>query len=319
MVSFWRRATPPAVAQRVGIVQGERARLLSEQFLRRLERLELVARSLQAGSARGQRVARRVGVGIEFAEHRPYSSGDDLRFVDFAAYARSDRLLVKQFAETQDLEVHVLLDCSASMGFECSHDGARKLDYAKQLAAAVGYVALANLDRVTVQTFGAELGPRLPPLRGKSRALSLLRFLERQTAVGGTRFVSCAERFVVREPKRGLAVVITDGYDREGLAPGVDALRFARFEPVVLLVRDQRELSSFAPGDYTLVDSETGERREAELSPQALEQQRERQQRHFAELRRHLREKQVSAFELDVQQPFDSALIDVLRRGGLWT
>jgi uncharacterized protein (DUF58 family) len=288
---------------------------LDPRFFKRLERLELSARSLQISRARGQRTAKRLGVGIEFAEHRPYASGDDLRFVDFAAYARSDRLLIKQFAETQDLEVHVLLDCSASMGF----GGARKLDYAKQLAAAVGYVALANLDRVTVQTFAEELGPRLAPIRGKARALSLLRFLESQVAASGTRFEHCARRFIAREPNRGLAVVISDAFDRAGLSPGLDALRYARFSPVLLQVTCRDEQFPHARGDYTLRDVETGEERAFVLSPDALAAHATRLAAHFAELRRRLREKQVPAFELDVEQPFDGALIEVLRQGGLWS
>jgi uncharacterized protein (DUF58 family) len=200
------------------------------------------------------------------------------------------------------------------MGFA----GARKLDYAKQLAAAVGYVALANLDRVTVQTFADELGARLAPLRGKTRALSLLRFLDGQRPAGTTRFAACAGRFVAREPRRGLTVIISDGYDREGLLPGIDALRFARFEPVVLLVRAPHELDSLPPGDTLLVDSETGESREVNLTARSLAEQREHLDSYFARLHGELREKQVPSFELNVERSFDSALIDVLRRGGLF-
>jgi len=312
MLRFWRRTSQAAPTAAMQVAAP--GQLLQPRFLQRLARLELVARSMQAGSSRGQRVGRRVGVGIEFAEHRPYNAGDDLRFVDFAAYARSDRLLVKRFAEPQDLEVHILLDGSASMGLG---DG-QTLEYAKQLAAAVGYVSLANLDRLTVQLFAGDLGPRLPPMRGKTRALSLLRFLHAQNAQGTTRFARCAAQFVAREPRRGTTVVISDGYDREGLLPGIDALRFGRFEPKLLLVRDTRERAAISPGDFLLVDAETGEARDATISARSMQEHDERVAQHFAQLRADLRDRQVPSFELSCERPFDSALIDVLRRGGLF-
>jgi uncharacterized protein (DUF58 family) len=302
-----RRATEPGATSRAPV-------LLEESFRKRLERFELVVRSTQPGRTRGQRSARKVGVGIEFAEHRPYTPGDDLRFLDFHAYARSDRLLLKQFSETQSLTVYVLLDCSASMGF--GHG--QKLHFAKQLAAALGYVALGQLDRLCIQCFANGLGARLAPTRGRYQALSMLRFLERQRAAGSTDLTLCAKRFVARENERGLVVVVTDGYDLAGFAPGIDVLRYARFEPVVLLVTDPKERTPVPAGDLLLQDCETGQSRELEVTASALERYRRGLLAHFGNLRAHLRDKQVPVFELHVEQPFDSALIDVLRRGGLW-
>jgi uncharacterized protein (DUF58 family) len=293
---------------------GARATLLGESFRKRLERLELVARHSQLGRARGQRSARKFGVGIEFAEHRPYTPGDDLRFLDFHAYARSDKLLLKQFSETQNLDVYLLLDCSASMAF----GSGAKLHFAKQLAAALGYVALAHLDRVSIQCFADGLGARLPPTRGRYQALSMLRFLDRQAGAGGTDLALAARRFVARETERGMVTVITDGYDSEGFAPGIDALRYARFEPVVLLVTDPDELTPVAPGDLALRDCETGRLRELEVTPAALARYAGHVRAQFDALRAALRDRQVPVFELSPQQPFDSALVDLLRRGGLW-
>jgi uncharacterized protein (DUF58 family) len=293
---------------------GSRTTLLEESFRKRLERLELLARTTQLGRARGQRSARKFGVGIEFAEHRPYTPGDDLRFLDFHAYARSDKLLLKQFSETQNLDVYLLLDCSASMAFGAG----AKLHFGKQLAAALGYVALAHLDRVCIQCFADGLGARLPPTRGRYQALNMLRFLERQPGAGGTDLALAARRFVARESERGLVVVITDGYDAEGFVPAVDALRYARFEPVVLLVADPKELAPVAPGDLMLRDCETGRTRELEVTPSALERYARLLRAQLDAQRAALRDRQVPVFELSPRQPFDSALVDVLRRGGLW-
>src|SRR3954466_14348656 len=123
--------------------------LFDERFQQQLEGLALVSRRLASGRDKAERKANRSASGVEFAEHRPYVAGDDFRFVDWKVFARSDRLLLKQFEEEADLAVHVLLDCSQSMGHGSAHDSTgKKFRYAKRLAAALGYVALANLDRV---------------------------------------------------------------------------------------------------------------------------------------------------------------------------
>lgn len=304
-----------SAAERAGETgDGRRGALLEESFRKRLERLELVARTSQLGRARGQRSARKFGVGIEFAEHRPYTPGDDLRFLDFHAYARSDRLLLKQFSETQNLDVYLLLDCSASMAFGAG----AKLHFAKQLAAALGYVALAHLDRVSIQCFADGLGARLAPTRGRYQALTMLRFLERQRGAGRTDMALAARRFVARESERGLVVVISDGYDAGGFLPGVDALRYARFEPAVLLVTDARELAPVPPGDLLLRDCEDGNTRALEVTPAALARYAQLLRAQLDRLRAALRDRHVPVFELSPQQSFDAALVDVLRRGGLW-
>ena len=283
-----------------------------ETFQKRLESLAIVSRKLVSGRDRAERKSTRSGGGIEFAEHRPYVAGDDFRFLDWKVFGRSERLLLKQFEEEQDLCVYLLIDCSASMAFG---DG-RKLRYAKQLSAALGYVALANLDRVAVQAFTDGLGPRLSPTRGKNRALTLLRFLERLESGGPTGFARGARAFAAREGTRGMAVVLTDGYDFAGFERGIDALRYARFEPVVLLVTDPREAEPELRGELTLVDAESGEARSITITPALLERYREAYRAHLTNLQNYCRDKQVRAFEMSVLRPFDEAVLELLRRGG---
>jgi uncharacterized protein (DUF58 family) len=227
-------------------------------------------------------------------------------------FGRSGRLLLKQFEEEQDLCVYVLLDCSASM----AHGDGKKLRYAKQLAAALGYVALANLDRVGIQAFSSGLGPRLAPTRGKNRALALLRFLEHLESGGQTGFARAARSFAAREARRGLVIVISDGFDFAAFEQGVDALRYARFEPVVLLVTDPREAQPDLRGELTLVDAEGDDARTVTITPALLERYHEAYRQHFRKLEGYCRDKQVRAFELSVERPFDEAVLELLRRGG---
>src|SRR5687767_14061640 len=117
--------------------------LLDLQFVRRLDRLKLQNRRTLAGQLKGERRSRKKGLGLDFADYRHYTPGDDLRFIDWNLYARLDRLFVKIFHEEQDLQCHLLLDCSRSMDW--GEPG--KFDFARRLAAAIAYVGLIGQDK----------------------------------------------------------------------------------------------------------------------------------------------------------------------------
>src|SRR5205823_2731350 len=124
--------------------QSKSAPLLSPEFLARLEQLELISKKIFLGRLKGERRSKKKGQSVEFADYRNYVIGDDLRFLDWNLFARLERLFIRLFMEEEDLHFHVLIDHSASMGF----GDPTKLHYAKQIAAALGFVGLVNLDRV---------------------------------------------------------------------------------------------------------------------------------------------------------------------------
>jgi uncharacterized protein (DUF58 family) len=287
--------------------------LFDDDVKRKLEVLSLVARKQQPGQTRAERRTRKSGFGVEFADHRPYSPGDDFRFLDWKAYARSDRLLVKQFEEEEDLTVHLLLDCSRSMGL----GEPSKLNYGRLVAAGLGYVALASLDRVSIQGYGATLGPRLPPTRGKARALRMLRFLDDLRPTAGTDSALCMRRFVARQQRRGLAIVITDGYDDEGLFTGLNSLRYAKFEVAVLQIVDPADGTPKLRGDLQILDAETGHARDVTVTAALLERFRVAYEAHQRALSNFCRDKQLPYFALPTTTPFDAAVLTVLRRGGV--
>jgi uncharacterized protein (DUF58 family) len=283
--------------------------LLTASFLRKLEALALWAGKAGRGSARGERSSRHAGSGIAFAGHRAYAPGDDFRFIDFQLYARSERLYVKQFEQERELAVELLLDCSGSM-----HG---KLGHAKQLAAALGYLALVHLDRVAVQPFAQEPLPRLEPLRGARRALVLLRYLAGLRAAGGTDLPRAARAVRARATHGGLTFVLSDGFDRAGLLAGVDLLRHARLEPVVLLLGEASDASPALRGELTLVDRESAQQRTVQLSERLLARYREAYRNGRTQLFGELRERQVRAFAIDVEQPVEQAVLSLLRKGGV--
>ena len=154
--------------------------LFNTDFLKKLEYLSLVSKRVFRGSLLAQRRTKQLGGGIEFADHREYSSGDDFRYLDWNVYARHGELLLKRFQEEEDLHVYLLLDCSRSMAFGAP----AKFDLARQVTAALAYIALADLDRVAVVAYAADIVADFPLTRGKNRILSLLKFLDNLETAG---------------------------------------------------------------------------------------------------------------------------------------
>src|SRR5271165_387203 len=148
--------------------------LLEPQFLARLEQLELVSRKIFLGRMKGERRSKKKGQSVEFADYRNYVVGDDLRFLDWNLYARLDRLFLRLFMEEEDLHFTILLDNSLSMDF----GSPSKLHYARQVAAALGFIGLVNMDRVIIEAFNDNLTRQMPALRGRRSLWRLLDFLD---------------------------------------------------------------------------------------------------------------------------------------------
>src|SRR3954447_25316878 len=156
-------------------------------FLSKLEQLYLLSKKLFRGAHRAERRSRQVGSSLEFADYRNYTSGDDLRSIDWNIYGRLDRLFIKLFEQEQDLDISFLLDASASMRWT-PPDGAERLskfDQARRITASLAYIGLANLDRVNVHYFGSRLEEDLGLCRGKSQFHKVLEFLRMAPVLEG--------------------------------------------------------------------------------------------------------------------------------------
>lgn len=287
--------------------------LFDEEFQRKLEVLAIVSRRLVSGRTRAERRSRKTGSGIEFADHREYAPGDDFRYLDWNLYARTGRLLLRLYEEEEDLSVYVLLDVSRSM----SVGTPPKLDYAKRLAAALSYIALANLDRVSITTFSDEVLDRLAPTRGKNRIFKAFEFLRPLVADGRTGTKDAMRTFVAQNKRRGVAIVISDLYDPDGFEAGINTLRYAKFEPLVIQVFDPLEVRPPLHGDVRLVDNETGEVREVTITPRVLERYAAAHAAYRARIQDFCTQKQVPYHAVSTETPFDEAILDLLRRGGL--
>ncbi|MBN1947508.1 MAG: DUF58 domain-containing protein [Bradymonadales bacterium] len=287
--------------------------LFDDQFLRRLEYLYLVSRKMFRGRLRAKRRTRIVGSGIEFADYRDYVPGDDLRYLDWNILARMERMLVRLFEEEEDLSIYLLIDCSRSMRTA----GQEKLVYAKRLAAALAFVGLSNLNRVSVIPFADQLLDRLPPSRGPGQIFKVLRFLERShDSATRTDLAVALRSFVAQNRRRGVAIVISDFYDPKGFEEGINALRFQKFEPIVCQVHDETDLEPLLFGDVELVDCETGARVEVTVTRELIKRYREVHRRLVSQVEQFCRAKGAMYFAAPVHLPFEDLVLAVLRSGG---
>jgi uncharacterized protein (DUF58 family) len=282
------------------------------QFLRRLDNLSIVSRRVATGRAKGERRSFRKGAGVEFQDYRPYVTGDDFRYVDWNIYSRLDKLLLKLFVEEEDLCLHLLVDGSASMGV----GRPPKLDYALQVAAALGYISLTNLERVALARFSGELAHMLRPRRGRGQILPLLQFLSTIEAAGPTNLNACLVSYALRSRTSGVAVVLTDLLDPGGYADGLKALLRRRFEVFLLHVVSEDELHPALQGDLTLLDAEGGPSREVSVDRAALDRYQERLQAHFALAEAFCLRHRMDYLRTSTAVPFEDLILRHLRRGG---
>jgi len=289
------------------------APLFDSEFLKKLEYLSLVSRRVFRGSILAQRRTRQLGGGIEFADHREYAPGDDFRYLDWNVYARHDELLLKRFQEEEDLHVYILLDCSRSMGFGTPP----KFDFARQVAAALAYIALADLDRVAIVAFAGDIIADLPLTRGKARILSLLKFLEGLSSQGEvTDLGRVVSGFVHRNQRRGLAVVVSDFFDPAGYQRGLDLLRHHRYEPHLIQVYDRTEAEPKLKGELELLDVEGGGIRKVTVTERSLRQYRDIFGRFLDSVRAYGHTYGLGCTQTTTEIPFDELILKMMRTAG---
>jgi len=286
--------------------------LFDDEFQRRLEMLALVSRRVFAGRLKAERRTRKKGSGVEFADHRDYAPGDDIRSIDWNVYQRFGRLLVRLYEEEEDLSIYFLVDCSASMGF----GGKQKFDQARRLVAALAYVGLANLDRVTIVAVTDSVLERMPAMRGKGRIFTVFRFLRGLVPRGRTDLSEALKTFAAEHKRRGLAVLVSDLYDPAGFERGINVLRFEGFEPYVVHVTDSRDATPELAGDVLVYDCETGDEREVTVTPAVLTKLNEAFHAYTTGIERFCKEKQVGYLTADAHAPFDQIVLRAFRLGG---
>lgn len=290
--------------------------LFDEAFLARLELLQVVARRVFRGRTRAERKSRKVGSGLEFADHREYSPGDDIRNLDWNVLMRLGQPLIRLFEEDEDLPIRIAVDVSASM----QTAGGRKLRYAQQVAAALAYVGLANLDRVGLTAMSGKVHTTLPAVRGKGRIFRIFEFLRTAPRGGPTDLRAACKRLAAESAQPGLTVVLSDFYDLDGAFDGLNLLRFRKHEPIAIQILDPVEARpemTGLRGDVRLVDCEGGEGADVTLAPATLRAYAAAHERFCEALAQSCRSRGIPYFRAEIDTPFDELVLRLFRLGGL--
>ncbi len=287
--------------------------MFDSDFLKKLEYLSLISRRVFRGQLLAQRRTKQLGGGVEFADHRDYVFGDDLRYLDWNVYARFGHHLIKRFEEEEDLHVYFFLDCSRSMQFGRPN----KFDYAREITAALAYIALADLDRVSVVAFAENILDVFPLTRGKQHILSLMRFLERcETGGSATNLATVVREFSHRKQRSGLAVVVSDLFDPAGFQQGIDLLRFQQYEPSLIQVHDHSEAQPQLRGDLRLIDMETGRERNATVSESVLRRYKAKFTEFLDSVKKYCVGNGFGCTISQTQIPFDQLILRMMREAG---
>ncbi len=287
--------------------------LLSPELLRKLERMELVTRKIFRGRMKGERRSRRKGQSVEFADFRNYVPGDDLRFIDWNMYARLEKLFVKLYMEEEDLHFYALVDGSESMDF----GSPTKFHYAKQLAAALGYIGLCRADRVRIEMLDDASMVNAPVLRGKSNLWRMLQYLEDLKPERNCTLNAALKSFSLRNSGKGIVVLITDLMDKTGYDSALRYLVAQDLDIYLIHVLSQPEIDPDLKGDLRLVDCEDHDVAEISVTPRLLDRYRRTLAQFIEEAREFCARRGIVYMMTSTERSVDRLVSRYLRQRGL--
>lgn len=284
--------------------------LTDPAFIRKLESLYLLARKVLGGSLQADRKSTKKGAGITFADYAEYHYGDDFRSIDWRVFARFEHLVVKLFEIDEDATIYVLLDGSHSMR--------SKFVFARQLAAALGYIGLHTLDQVCVYGLADKLQPILEKCRGRGNVMPFLKSLEDTKTFGAdTNFTACAKEFQVRHRRRGIVIVLSDFLFPGGFDEGLKFLQWHKHDVFCIQVQDDADLKCDWKGDVDLTCIETGQHQRMTISPRESRLYEEAIAAWNEDLKKSCSRRGIGLASTGPDQSFESVIQDILRRGGL--
>ncbi len=284
--------------------------LTDPAFIRRLESLYLLAQKVLGGQLQADRKTSKKGSGVTFSDYAEYSFGDDHRAIDWRVYGRLESLMIKMFEVEEEMTLYILLDVSPSMQ--------RKFTYARELAAALGYIALNNMDQVVLYAMADDLRMLMEPGHGRARILPFLRALDEAETFGeDTRFNTCTEAFQLRHRRRGMVILISDFLFPEGFEHGLKFLQWNGHEVFCLQVQDELDQRCDLKGDVDLQCVESGAtqrvtvtRREAAAYEKAVHDWNE-------SLKTTCARRGIGLVHTTPDIAFDEVIQSILRKGGL--
>lgn len=287
-------------------------RFLAPEILARINSLELIARAVVEGFVSGLHRSPYLGFSTDFAEHRQYMPGDDLRHLDWKLLARTDRLYIKKYQGDTNAQVHLLVDASASMGY--GSGVVTKLQYAQYLASSLAFLAVRQHDSIGMVAFDEDVIDHVPPRSRTGHLRTVLGSIEQLVPGRGTALSKQLHRTAELLTRRGIIVLISDLYDEPKLVmEGLEHLRFRGNDVVVFQILDRQELDFSFNEPVVLEDSETEE--QMHVMPDELRDEYLRLIRlHVDALREGAARNRIDYELLRTSEPLDAALFSYLAR-----
>lgn len=284
--------------------------LLDPEFMARLDSLDVLSRKILQGKLQGERRSKRRGQSVEFADHRPYVAGDDLRFVDWNIYGRLEQLFLKLFIEEQDLTVHIVADASASMSLG---EPSKEL-FIKKLTAALGYLSLVNNNRVTISFFADGIRSQLANMRGRIYLQQMAEALLTTESDGLSHFESACRQLATGRIGSGVMIVLSDFLFKQGYDSGLRRLISDRYDLYVIQVLSGQELSPDITGDLKLIDIEDADAAEITMSSALAKYYKRNVTAYCNELKDFCRRRGVVYVLANSADSVESLVLNYLRR-----
>jgi len=287
--------------------------LLSPQFMRKLDQLALVSRKIFAGKLRGERLTKRRGDSSEFADYRNYVAGDDLRYLDWNIYARLERLFIKLFLQEEDLHVSLLIDTSKSMNWGTPNKGL----YSRQVAAAISYIAMTNLDRLSVYAYSDGLQYEMAGVRGRRWIFRVMDFLSSMSYDGASHLPTTCKQFAIRHPQPGIVMILSDFFEKDGYEDGLRYLLGRNYDVYAVQMLSPEEIEPEMAGDLRLTDVEDDDIAEVTISRALINRYRKNLEAYCGDLKEYCNSRGISYLFTSTEVPFDQIVLSYFRQRGL--
>jgi uncharacterized protein (DUF58 family) len=294
-------------------MQNDFTSVLQPDVISKIENLELRARLVVEGFIAGLHRSPYHGFSVEFAEHRQYMPGDEIKHIDWKVFGRTDRYYIKQYEEETNLKTYLILDASRSMAFHTEQHPV-KLEYAASVAAALAYLMVRQRDAVGLGIFDERIRTYLPPRSTHSYLRVLFRNLMNADAGNKTGTGASLHRMAERIKRRGLVIVLSDLFDNpDEVLSALRHFRHNRNEVIVFQVLDPSERSFAFGRDAVFKDMETEEKMTTQ--PYHIQKAYQAEIRRFLDrYKRECRENGIEYVLLDTETPFDVALFRYLNK-----
>lgn len=287
--------------------------LLDPAFMARLDQLDVMSRKVLAGKMKGERRSKRQGQSVEFADYRSYVVGDDLRFIDWNIYGRLDRLFLKLFLEEEDLALYILLDVSKS----CDFGTPNKAEYMKKVAAALGYIGLVNYNRVTIAAVADGVVAETGAMRGRRKVSQMIDFIGKLKPQGASHFSEAAKRFALAHRTKGVCVVLSDFFIKDGFENGLRYVAGGRYDLFTVQALAPQEIDPDLQGDLKLRDIEDDDMAEVSITQPLIKQYKANLNAYCLSLKEYVTRRGGTYLFTSTAVPFDTLVLNYLRERGL--